>query len=405
MNKTFHVLWIDDEWDKMSAFRMECEDFYNLRLEPYKTCKEGLLALEKDLDRWDAVLLDAKMLDESENEVASVKGLRKAKQRLDELSLKKKIPYFIFTGQPDLSSDDNFSAFFGEFYVKSRDEKRLLDDIVTAINLVDRNQIKSNYQDLFSSLESLGISEYTKDTFLDILLPLHYKEKEEGFRPVHHYTQLRKVIEYLFRVCGEVGLVPEQCFGNGLVNLNQCSVYLSGKITEKLTVKLRYIGEGGRIVPEYIEKIIHSVLNFGNTSSHTIELNTEDKEKIENLFKSLKSNYLIYGLTLQLCEAVVWFANYIPNHNDKEYNLSLCKPILNTNKNDALEAAKIKYEGKIFTPEKDKDGFWHCGDCMVWLTHWDKEQIKLRDVDNNINEKTKEKYPYFAYFDKIREDK
>lgn len=404
MSKKHVILWIDDEWDKMSAFRMECEDLYNLILEPYKTCKEGLLALERDLDKWDAVLLDAKMLDESENEVASLKGLGKAKKRLDELSSKKKIPYFIFTGQPDLSSDDNFSAFFGEFYVKSRDEKRLLDDIVTAINLVDRNQIKSNYQDLFSSLESLGISEYTKDTFLDILLPLHYKEKEEGFRPVHHYTQLRKVIEYLFRVCGEVGLVPEQCIENGLVNLNQCSVYLSGKITEKLTVKLRYIGEGGRIVPEYIEKIIHSVLNFGNTSSHTIELNTEDKEKIENLFKSLKSNYLIYGLTLQLCEAVVWFANYIPNHNDKEYNLSLCEPILYTNKNDALEAAKLQYEGNIFTPEKDEEGFWHCEECSLAIKFWNiGDKMQLRQVTNNTNDKTKNKYPYFAKYDKVED--
>lgn len=398
MNKTFHVLWIDDEWDKMSAFRMECEDFYNLRLEPYKTCKEGLLALEKDLDRWDAVLLDAKMLDESENEVASVKGLRKAKQRLDELSLKKKIPYFIFTGQPDLSSDDNFSAFFGEFYVKSRDEKRMIEDIVTAINLVDKNQIKSNYHYVFSSLESLGISEYTKDTFLDILLPLHYKEKEEGFRPVHHYTQLRKVLEYLFRACHQVGLVPDACIVNGIVNLNQCSLYVAGKEPDK--IKLKY--GNGRIVPEYIEQIIRSVLNFGNTSSHTVELELEDKEKLENLFKSLKSNYLIYALTLQLCEVVVWFANYIPTHNDKEYNLSLCTSILNENKDEALEAAKIKYEGKIFTPEKDEEGFWHCEECSLAIKFWNAgDKMQLRQVTFNTNEKTKLKYPYYAGYEKI----
>lgn len=400
MSKKHVVLWIDDEWDTMSAFRMECEDLYNLRLEPYKTCKEGLLALERELDRWDAVLLDAKMLDESENEVASLKGLRKAKQRLDELSSKKKIPYFIFTGQPDLSSDDNFRAFFDEFYVKSRDEKRLLDDIVTAINLVDRNQIKSNYQYLFSSLESLGILEYTKDTFLDILLPLHYKEKEEGFRPVHHYTQLRKVIEYLFRVCRDVGLLPEQCFENGLVNLNQSSLYLAGKEPEKIGV--RYGAKDDRIVPEYIEQIIRSVLNFGNTSSHTVELELEDKEKLENLFKSLKSNYLIYALTLQLCEVVVWFANYIPTHNDKEYNLSLCASILNENKDEALEAAKIKYEGKIFTPEKDEEGFWHCEECSLAIKFWNAgDKMQLRQVTFNTNEKTKLKYPYYAGYAKI----
>lgn len=401
MSKKHVILWIDDEWDKMSAFRMECEDLYNLILEPYKTCKEGLLALERDLDKWDAVLLDAKMLDESENEVASLKGLRKAKQRLDELSSKKKIPYFIFTGQPDLSSDDNFRAFFDESYVKSRDEKRLLDDIVTAINLVDRNQIKSNYQYLFSSLESLGILEYTKDTFLDILLPLHYKEKEEGFRPVHHYTQLRKVIEYLFRVCRDVGLLPEQCFEKGLVNLNQSSLYLAGQEPEKIGV--RYGAKDDRIVPEYIEKIIRSVLGFGNTSSHTVELDLEDQEKIENLFKSLKSNYLIYGLTLQLCEVVVWFANYIPTHNDKEYNLSFCVPILKS-KNNTQDDKFLQYEGQIFIPEKDEDGFWHCGECILSIKFWNAgDKMKLRQVTTNTKEKTKTKYPFFAYYDKVEE--
>ena len=401
MNKKHQILWIDDEWDKMSAFRMECEDLYNLILEPYKTCKEGLLALERDLDKWDAVLLDAKMLDESENEVASVKGLRKAKQRLDELSLKKKIPYFIFTGQPDLSSDDNFSAFFGEFYVKSRDEKRLLDDIVTAINLVDRNQIKSNYQDLFSSLESLGISEYTKDTFLDILLPLHYKEKEEGFRPVHHFTQLRKVIEYLFRECHRVGLVPDACISNGIINLNQCSLYLAGKNPEK--INLRYGEEGDRIIPKHIERIIRSVLELGNTCSHSVELEDEDKEKIEELFRSFKSNYLIYGLTLQLCEAVVWFANYIANHNDKEENLTNCRPVklLSNTTRNTLDEAKLQYEGKIFTPEKDEDDFWHCGECLISIRYWNGGQVKLKNVTNNTNEKTKIKYPYYAGYEKI----
>ena len=395
MSKKRIVLWIDDEWDKMSAFRMECEELYGLKLEPYKTCKEGLLALENDLDRWDAVLLDAKMLDESENEVASLKGLGKAKKRLDELSSKKKIPYFIFTGQPDLSSDDNFSAFFGEFYVKSRDEKRLLNDIVTAINLVDSNQIKSNYHHVFSSLDSLGIKNYTEDILLDILLPLHYKEREETFRPVHHYTQLRKVIEYLFRACHKIGLVPDACISNGMVNLNQCSLYVAGKNPEK--INLRYGKEGDRIVPKHIEKIIRSVLELGNTCSHTVDLDSDDIEKIENLFRSMKSNYLIYGITLQLCEAVVWFANYIATHNDKEYNSSFCKPVVV----NSLEEAKAKYEGKIFTPEKDEDGIYHCGECLLSLKFWTEGDVKLKSIALNTNDKTKNKYPYFAKYDKV----
>ena len=400
MIKKYNVLWIDDEWDKMSAFRTECEELHGLCIEPYRTRKEGMLALENNIDKWDAVILDAKMFDESTNEVASLSGLGKAKQRLDELSIKKRIPYFIFTGQADLLSSDNFSALFGHFYEKSKDDVKLITDIIAAIKNVEKNQIIHTYQDLFSSLESLGISDYTKDTFLGILLPLHNKEKEEGFRPAHHYTQLRKVIEYLFRACHKVGLVPEQCIENGLVNLNQSSIYLAGKVAEKLNV--RYGEEGDRIVPEYIERIIRTVLNIGNTSSHTVELEAEDQQKIENILGSLKSNYLIYGLTLQLCEAIIWFANYISSHNDKEYNLSMCKPILES-KNNIQDEKISQYEGKIFTPEQDEDGVWHCELCMVGLKHWFGGKMKLKKVTVNTDEKSNSKYPYFAKFDKIEE--
>ena len=113
MSKKYNILWIDDEWDKMPAFKQECEELYNLKLEPFRTRKAGMQALEDNLEKWHAVLLDAKMFDESENEQASLAGLGKAKAHLDRLSVKKAIPYFISTGQPDLLDDHNFKALFG----------------------------------------------------------------------------------------------------------------------------------------------------------------------------------------------------------------------------------------------------------------------------------------------------
>lgn len=394
----YNVLWIDDQWDTLDGFIEKAATVYNLSITPYRTSKAGIEAIRSDLDKWDAVILDAKGLDESENEATDVIGLRKAKDFL--LSLSKPIPYFIYTGQTDYLSSDFFKSAFGDFYSKYDGYNKILKAVVEAIEKKVENQTIHNYQDLFSSLESLGISDYTKETFLDILLPLHYKEKEEGFRPVHHYTQLRKVIEYLFRACHRVGLVPDACISNGIINLNQCSLYLAGKVAEK--INLRYGEEGDRIIPKHIERIIRSVLELGNTCSHSVEFEDEDKEKIEELFRSFKSNNLIYGLTLQLSEAVVWFANYIPNHNDKEYNLSLCTSILNENKDEALEAAKIKYEGKIFTPEKDEEGFWHCEECSLAIKFWNAgDKMQLRQVTFNTNEKTKLKYPYYAGYAKI----
>ena len=392
MSKKYNILWIDDEWDKMPAFKQECEELYNLKLEPYRTRKAGMQALEDNLEKWHAVLLDAKMFDESENEQASLAGLGKAKAHLDRLSVKKAIPYFISTGQPDLLDDDNFKALFGNYYTKAKDDEKLMADILQAILNAESSQIKAIYSNIFASSETLGISEYIDSILLDILLPLHYTEKQSSFKPIHHYNQLRQLVEYLFRACHKVGLIPDQCIPNGIVNLNQCSIYLAGKNAEKAGV--RYGEPGERVIPEYIEAIIRSVLDFGNVHSHTVELDAEDTIKIENILRSSQSKYLIFGLTLQLCEAITWFAKYISEHDDKEVNLLYCQGLI---KDDD----KAKYEGKICVPEQDENGVWHCEECLVILSHWESGRMKLKEISDNTNKRTNGKYPYFAKFDKV----
>lgn len=392
MSKKYNILWIDDEWDKMPTFKQECEELYNLVLVPFRTRKAGMQALEDNLEKWQAVLLDAKMFDESENEQASLTGLGKAKAHLDRLSVKKAIPYFISTGQPDLLDDDNFKALFGNYYTKAKDDEKLMADILQAILNAESSQIKAIYSNVFASSETLDISEYIDSILLDILLPLHYTEKQSSFKPIHHYNQLRQLVEYLFRACHRVGLVPDQCIPNGIVNLNQCSMYLAGKNAEKAGV--RYGEPGERIIPDYIEAIIRAVLDFGNVHSHTVELDAEDTVKIENILRSSQSKYLIFGLTLQLCEAITWFAKYISEHDDKEVNLLYCQGLI---KDDD----KAKYEGKICVPEQDENGVWHCEECLVILSHWESGRMKLKEISDNTNKRTNGKYPYFAKFDKV----
>ncbi len=397
MNKSYNILWIDDEWDKMPAFMQECEEVYNLKLEPYRTRKEGMQALEYNLDKWHAVLLDAKMFDETENEVASLTGLGKAKEQLDRLSMKRSIPYFISTGQPDLLDDDNFKALFGKYYKKAKDDVILINDILTAIGKAQSSQVKAIYETVFSSLEAMKISEYSEEILLDILLPLHYTERYASFKPIHHYNQLRQLLEYLFRACNHVGLIPDLCVPNGNVNLNQSSLYLAGK--DANNVGVRYGEKGERIIPEYIESIIRSVLTFGNVHSHTVGLDNEDTQKVENIMKSSQSRYLIYGLTLQMCEVITWLANYISTHNDKDANLLLCKTLPNVNETDN---SKLKYEGQTFVPEKDDEGIWHCEECVVSISYWPSSgRMQLKEVSKNNNMSTNSKYPYFAKYDKV----
>ena len=114
MNSKYHILWIDDEWDSMTSFKKHCLFEYQMELHPFKTQKEGLDDYAKHPDFYEAVILDAKVLDESEQEVANVSSLQKAVMRIKEQF--SDLPYFISTGQPDLLSDEMFKSFFPDFY-------------------------------------------------------------------------------------------------------------------------------------------------------------------------------------------------------------------------------------------------------------------------------------------------
>ncbi len=356
-------------------------------------------AFERNIDDWDAVLLDAKMFDENDNETASLAGLGKAKQRLDELSIRRAIPYFISTGQPDLISDKNFKDLFGDYYIKGDDDVKLIEDILKAINNSDSQQIKTLYKDVFSGLDKIGVRNYVEPILMDILLPLHYPAKEPNFKPVYHYNQLRQLLEYLFRACNMVGLVPNQCITDGRVNLNQCSLYLAGKDAEKSGV--RYGEKGERIVPGYVESIIRAILEFGNIHSHTVELEEEDIHKIEGIFRTAQSRFIIFGLTLQICEVIIWFSDYITKHDDKEVNLLLCNELQceESTYSEADEAKK--YLNREFEPVKDEDGIWHCEKCYVKITSWESGKMELTEIKLNTDKRTNTKYPYFARYKKI----
>lgn len=395
MNNMYNILWIDDEWDKMPLFKTRCEEMHNLHLEPFRTRKAGIEALEYDLEHWDAVLLDAKMFDEDENETAKLTGLGKAKQRLDELSLKRFIPYFISTGQPDLISDDNFKDLYGDYYIKKKDDERLIKDMLKAIQSSDKQQIKVIYHDVFSAIDELEIDQYAENLLMDILLPLHYPSKAPNFKPVYHYNQLRQLIEYIFRVCNKVGLVPDKCIDNGKVNLNQSSLYLAGKNAELLGIRYGVVGE--RVIPDYIENIIRSILDFGNVHSHTVDLDDEDTLKIEKILRTSKSRFIVFGLTLHLCEALIWFAEYISKHDDKEINLFYCTDLKSIN---ATSNSKSKYLNNTFVPEQDEDGCWHCGECLVGIKYWESGELIITKLTENTDKKTKSKYPFYASFKK-----
>lgn len=393
----YNVLWLDDESRTLKIFQRKCES-YGLNLIPYTTKKAAMAALKENLEHWDAILLDVEIYNENENEVPSEEYFDEIKQTIEDLKLKKAIPYFVSTGK-------EWGSFFRKnykYYIKNNQDTELIQDMLTAIKATKENQIKAKYQDVFEALASMRLPQETESILLDILLPLHYPDEYLGFTSVHHYTRLRKEVEYLFRAFHRVGLVPDQCIPGGNVNLNQCSIYLSGKPTNHAGVQY---GDGGdRVVPEYIESIIKSILEFGNINSHTVDLEKADEDRIAEILSSGKSKYLIFGLAMQLCEVIVWANNYIASNGDKEKNLSYCRILQPKEENKSLLSQEVidEYHGQMFEPEYDEElRVWHCGECYVQITSWPSgRKMKLKNLAINTKDWLSYKYPYYAKYDK-----
>ena len=101
MNK-YKILWIDDQYELLSELMERCEVINGFEITKCRFAKEGMKTFESHLEEWSAVVLDAKVLMESLNEVPNLSGLRYCRDRINELKPRRYVPMFVFTGQPDL---------------------------------------------------------------------------------------------------------------------------------------------------------------------------------------------------------------------------------------------------------------------------------------------------------------
>ena len=389
MKTKFEVIWIDDEWEKMDAFKEECEVIHQIYLHPFRTQKAGMDEFDKNPKKWDAIILDAKMFDESENEVPRLDGLRKAVQHINEKTLLRKVPYFISTGQPDLMDNETFEQAFGTYYIKERDDQKLINDIKNKASQSTRFQVKTNYIDAIEQLES--IDAWCCEKILDILEAMHFPEKD--IDPLLYYNPLRQTLEYIFRKANKVNIIPDEFIGKEKddVNLNQCVQFLSGGNAD--WIGIRFGGAKESVVPVHIKNMMFQVLNLGNINSHSRTLNDDEQKMLGAYFKEnvCNSQYLIYGLALQICEISVFMGKYIETHKDTNKNKAQCKTFGTVEKiegNESICVIKSKRSGRescICIPTKYAISKGLIG-----------KKVVVIEESLNINTATKLDYPYFA---------
>ena len=366
MAKDYNVIWIDDEWDKMTEFKDECEDLH-IHLKPYSYQKVAMDELDKHPHLWDAVLLDGEIKDKSEHEEPSTKGLLKALMYLAEKH--NKIPRFISTGKDKVK--DNEMLKDEHIYIKDIDDEKLFDDIRNTIDNIERFKIKLVYKDVIDLLGN--INKDVCESIISIFEKMHDPDSDISFDSKLYYNQIRQALECVYIVANKNGVIPDECFSGERPNIDQCYRYLVGD--PAFHAGVRYGQQGEYVVPEYIGAMMAMIKNIGNEFSHPNENN--------------KTHYLLYSLALNLYEIANWMFLYIEEHPDRNENLKKCtriEKLTNDDMEGLVEVQRIYHIGRKFGVDPR----------FVLKNGLVGKKVKIVKYGANNDDNLSKLYPFFA---------
>lgn len=383
--RKYRVLWFDDEWEEIRHI-IEMAKLNNIVIQPVDNASDGIAILRRDLEKFDAVIVDGLFhktkgakgdpTDDALNEVG--KFFLEEKKR-------KEIPWFILSGQRRIDWSKNSNALVfkaGKVYDKleNSDLEALWAQLKKeADNQLD-TQTRHNFYQVFDALTFFEIPPSQEKHLLDILKSISNPGIQ--LQDTLYFTQLRIILEQLFRAANKQGLLHDKCIENGKVNLSESSLFLSGESTKHLNVKCRTAH-----FPKIISDAVRSIIFISGSASHTVEGDQDKQINLQELRKTNPTPYLLYSLTFQLFDIIIWFKSYCLHNPDVAAN----KMLWESNPTSSTSS----YSGVI---NQDSLGNFYCGPYLLpGNLKGYKVGVPIRILNESANTTaTKFTYPKFA---------
>jgi len=388
----YKVLWFDDEHESLELIKDEALQ-NDIKLVGFNNAVDGLKELtEENYKKYDAVIVDGFFfVDEdyegsTENniafgEVANALGRLKAKNII--------IPWFILSGQPNFQKDDSNIVKLladkdfaeGKIFNKNIDSdyQELFDAIKKYAHQSEFTQIRHNHKRVFQVCTDAYLGKDTEQIILDALSIVYYKYTQHSKNTKELFTPLRKgIIERLFKRLYELSIIPDDVFNNqGWIN--KSFKFLTG-IHPEYELK-------EQILPATITSLFTSALNITQDASH-MEGNL--KLEIDEHISNYKTPYLYKSVVFQLLEILIWFKNFVDDHQDIDKNKSLY--IKKEPHNQVL------YKGLI---EQDANGNYYCGEYLLNYKYIEAnyklgDEIEILESSLNNNPRTNIYYQKYA---------
>ena len=322
------VLWVEDDPKVTELYPLKAEDF-GLELVPYPYWDDAKVALENEYDRWSAIILDARCKHHRDSADNAVVFLREALKDISVLSEKKGriIPWYVLTGGDESEVSDSINderlkwdedwtkKSNKKYYSKNIDNEMLYNRIKAHANKSPRIQIQEMYRNVFEAIEKCGIDDNGYNALEDLLVPIHFSKEIKDDDYNDKYEKAREVLEYIFRSMSVHGMLPE--WGKQ-VNFRGSSCILAGmpaKRNEEIDIESKE-----QILPPVLTKVMKEMVEIIPAFCHSDNQADGEVKKQAYLHSVDDSPYLLRSFTLQFCDIILWYRNYLKAHSNVEEN-------------------------------------------------------------------------------------
>ena len=365
-----NVLWIDDDWDQ--NFIDWAYEGFDINVVPQSNVDEGVSLFLHSECSYDAIILDANCF-RHPKDVKGQETIGALGYAIKALSDNKiEVPFFVLSAGEGFSGAESIDAIMcgiertyddRNWYSKLTQVDLLLAKICKEIPNFESYKLKSQY--------SFVVDKYqNQNKLVKILMYLDDNKKSDP----SVFNLIRKELDFIIEECDKYGLLTVQRTG---ANLNECSKALGDRRLEKF-------------IPVYIQRALHSATTICNEGSHRLVIDTDVREG--------KAPTLVRSTVYEFLNIVYWYNESLPKTDEdiEKYKKDVQEEL---NKKCTDPNALDYYEGQTMEYEKDGEGNYHCGLCCIVKNYEvinKGTKVVLYGVTMNTNERTKDKYPFFA---------
>ena len=231
--------------------------------------------------------------------------------KINEIKSKKVFPWFVLSGKDKFTKGENsfLKANKANCFDKTNpfDVVKLFEEMKLAACIQPDAKLKFKYAELLETCTDklLGSDQFNR---LFTLIK-HIENTEKLANTEDMLNPIRKLIERMFIVMSENGIIPESIIKNkGWINGS--SLFLANKHSDYVHLL--------EITPPLISENIHRLLNIIQDASHS---EGELKLKVDQYLKNSQSDFLYRSSVFLLFDLLLWFKLFMEKNNIRDTNL------------------------------------------------------------------------------------